>query len=100
MRFLRHAGFWLSFVLLFLVIYGPVFNNYPWLFLSSIVMLPFTMLVVYSINYILLPLFLKQKKYLLLGLLIFLILLLEPPLPRLLVMQISGEDIKPSAFLF
>ena len=99
MRFLRHAGFWLSFVLLFLVIYGPVFNNYPWLFLSSIVMLPFTMLVVYSINYLFLPLFLKQKRYFLLGLLIFLILLLEPPLPRLLVMRISGEEISFKNFL-
>ena len=99
MRFLRHAGFWLSFVLLFLVIYGPVFNNYPWLFLSSIVMLPFTMLVVYSINYLFLPLFLKQKRYFLLGLLIFLILLLEPPLPRLLVMRMSGEEISFKNFL-
>ena len=99
MRFLRHAGFWLSFVLLFLVIYGPVFNNYPWLFLSSIVMLPFTMLVVYSINYLFLPIFLKQKRYFLLGLLIFLILLLEPPLPRLLVMRISGEEISFKNFL-
>ena len=99
MRFLRHAGFWLSFVLVFLVIYGPVFNNFPWLFLSSLVMLPFTMLVVYSINYLFLPLFLKQKRYLLLGLLIFLILLLEPPLPRLLVMRISGEEINFKNFL-
>ncbi|MEA3461541.1 MAG: histidine kinase [Bacteroidota bacterium] len=91
MRLLRHAGFWLSFVLLFLVIYGPVFNNFPWLFLSSMVMLPFTMVVVYTINYLLLPKFLKQKRYISLGMIVLLILILEPPLPRILVMILKEE---------
>ena len=90
-RFLLHAGFWLSLVLLFLVIYGPVFNNFPWLFLSSMVMLPFTMVVVYTINYLLLPKFLKQKRYISLGIIILLILILEPPLPRILVMILKEE---------
>lgn len=90
-RFLQHAGFWLSFVLLFMVIYGPVFDLFPWLFLSSIVMLPFTMIVVYFINYLLLPGFLKKKRYVSLGVIVLLILILEPPLPRILVMILSGE---------
>lgn len=98
-RFLRHAGFWTSFILLFLVIYGPVLDNYPWLFLSSLVMLPFIMLVVYTINYVLLPIFLKQEKYFLLGILIVLILLIVPPIPRILVMQLEGEEINFSNFL-
>ena len=90
-RFILHVAFWISFVLLFLVIYGPVFNNFPWLFLSSMVMLPFTMLVVYTINYLLLPKFLKQKRYISLGIIILLILILEPPLPRILVMILKEE---------
>jgi len=90
-RFLLHAGFWLTLVLLFLVIYGPVFNNFPWLFLSSMVMLPFTMVVVYTINYLLLPKFLKQKRYISLGIIVLLILILEPPLPRTLVMILKEE---------
>jgi sensor histidine kinase YesM len=90
-RFLLHAGFWLTLVLLFLVIYGPVFNNFPWLFLSSMVMLPFTMVVVYTINYLLLPKFLKQKRYISLGIIVLLILILEPPLPRILVMILKEE---------
>jgi len=98
-RIFLHAGFWLSFILLFLIIYGPVFDNFPWLFLSSMVMLPFTMLVVYIINYLILPPLLKQKKYLLLGIIILLILALEPPLPRILVMILSGEEIRFKNFL-
>jgi sensor histidine kinase YesM len=98
-RFLNHAGFWSSFILLFLVIYGPVLDNYPWLFLSSLVMLPFIMLVVYTINYVLLPTFLKQKKYFLLGTLIVLILLMVPPIPRILVMKLEGEQINFRNFL-
>ncbi len=98
-RFLLHAGFWLSFVLLFLVIYGPVFNNFPWLFLSSVVMLPFTMVAVYTINYLLLPKFFKQKRYISLGIIVLLILILEPPLPRILVMSLSGEEISFKNFL-
>jgi two-component system LytT family sensor kinase len=98
-RLFLHAAFWISFILLFLLIYGPVFDNFPWLFLSSMVMLPFTMLVVYSINYLILPPLLTQKKYLLLGVIILLILALEPPLPRILVMKLSGEDITFKNFL-
>jgi len=98
-RLFLHAAFWISFILLFLLIYGPVFNNFPWLFLSSMVMLPFTMLVVYSINYLILPPLLHQKKYLLLGALILLILVAEPSLPRLLVMRLSGEEITFKNFL-
>jgi len=98
-RIIQHAAFWISFILLFLVIYGPVFNNFPWLFLSSVVMLPFTILVVYSINYLILPKFLRQRRYLLLGIIIMLILVLEPPLPRILVMQLSGEEVTFKSFL-
>ena len=98
-RLFLHAAFWISFILLFLLIYGPVFDNFPWLFLSSMVMLPFTMLVVYSILYLILPPLLKQKKYLLLGVIILLILTLEPPLPRILVMKLSGEEITFKNFL-
>ena len=98
-RIIQHAAFWISFILLFLVIYGPVFNNFPWLFLSSVVMLPFTMLVVYSINYLILPKFLKQRRYLLLGIIIMLILALEPTLPRILVMKLSGEEVTFKNFL-
>jgi len=98
-RLFLHASFWISFILLFLIIYGPVLDNFPWLFLSSMVMLPFTILVVYIINYLILPPLLKQKKYLLLGIIILLILALEPPLPRILVMVLSGEDITFKNFL-
>ncbi len=98
-RIFLHAAFWISFVLLFLLIYGPVFDNFPWLFLSSMVMLPFTILVVYSINYLILPPLVKQKKYLLLGVIILLILALEPPLPRILVMKLSREEITFKNFL-
>jgi two-component system LytT family sensor kinase len=98
-RIIQHAAFWISFILLFLVIYGPVFNNFPWLFLSSMVMLPFTMMVVYSINYLILPKFLKQRRYLLLGIIIMLILAFEPPLPRILVMKLSGEEVTFKNFL-
>ncbi len=98
-RFFIHAAFWISFIALFMLIYGPVFDNFPWLFLSSMVMLPFTMLVVYSVNYLILPSLVKQKKYLLLGLIILLILALEPPLPRILVMKLSGEEITFKNFL-
>jgi len=98
-RFLQHAGFWLSFVLLFMVIYGPVFDLFPWLFLSSIVMLPFTMVVVYTINYLLLPGFLKRKRYVSLGAIVLLILILEPPIPRILVMILSGETINFKNFM-
>ena len=90
-RILQHTGFWMSFILLFAVIYGPVFDLFPWLFLSSIVMLPFTMVVVYSINYAILPGFLKKKRYISLGVIVLLILILEPPIPRILVMILSGE---------
>jgi len=98
-RIIQHAAFWIIFILLFLVIYGPVFNNFPWLFLSSVVMLPFTMLVVYIINYLILPKFLKQRRYLLLGIIIMLILALEPTLPRILVMKLSGEEVTFKNFL-
>lgn len=98
-RIIQHAVFWISFILLFLIIYGPVFNNFPWLFLSSVVMIPFTMLVVYSINYLILPKFLKQKRYILLGIIIMLILALEPPLPRILVMKLNGEEVTFKNFL-
>ena len=98
-RFILHAGFWISFILLFVVIYGPVFDNFPWLFLSSMVMLPFTMLVVYSINYLILPPLMKQKKYVLLGVVILLILVLEPPMPRILVMKLSGQGVTFKNFL-
>jgi len=98
-RIIQHAVFWISFILLFLVIYGPVFNNFPWLFLSSVVMLPFTMVVVYTINYLILPKFLKQKRYMLLGIIIMLILALEPTLPRILVMKLSGEEVTFKNFL-
>jgi len=98
-RIIQHTGFWSSFILLFVVIYGPVFNNFPWLFLSSLVMLPFTMLVVYFINYALLPGFLKRKKYISLGIIVLLILILEPPIPRILVMILSGEELTFKNFL-
>lgn len=92
-RILQHTGFWMSFILLFVVIYGPVFDNYPWLFFSSMVMLPFTMVLVYTINYRILPGKLKNKQYIRLGLILLLILMIEPLLPRLLVMFLSGEEI-------
>lgn len=92
-RILQHAGFWMLFILLFVVIYGPVFNNYPWLFLSSMVMLPFTMALVYIINYRILPGYIKRKQYIRLGIIILLILATEPVLVRMLVMILSGEGI-------
>ena len=85
----------MSFILLFVVIYGPVFNNYPWLFLSSMVMLPFTMALVYLTNYRILPVYLKTKQYIRLGLILLLILTIEPLLVRILVMFLSGEEISP-----
>jgi LytS/YehU family sensor histidine kinase len=88
-----HVGFWMSFILLFVVIYGPVFRNYPWLFLSSMVMLPFTMSLVYIINYRILPAYLKRKRYLSLGLIILAILAVEPLLVRMLVMLLTKEEI-------
>ena len=92
-RILQHTAFWMSFILIFAVIYGPVFKNYPWLFLSSMVMLPFTMMLVYLINYRILPGYLKRKQYIRLGLILLLILSFEPLLPRILVMFLSGEEI-------
>ncbi len=92
-RILQHTGFWMSFILLFMVIYGPVFDNYPWLFLSSMVMLPFTMTLVYIINYRILPGYLKRKKYIKLGVILLLVLMVEPLLVRILVMFLSGEEI-------
>jgi len=92
-RILQHVGFWMLFILLFVVIYGPVFNNYPWLFLSSMVMLPFTMALVYIINYRILPLYMKRKRYTRLGLILLIILATEPLLIRMLVMILSGEEI-------
>ena len=92
-RILQHTGFWMSFILLFVVIYGPVFKNYPWLFLSSMVMLPFTMALVYLINFRILPGFLRNKRYIRLGLILLLILMVEPIIPRLLVMFLTREDI-------
>ena len=92
-RILQHAAFWMSFILLFVVIYGPVFNNFPWLFLSSMVMLPFTMALVYLINYRILPAYLREKKYFRLALVLLLILAIEPLMIRMLVMVLSGEEI-------
>ena len=92
-RILQHSTFWLSFILLFVVIYGPVFNNFPWLFLSSMVMLPFTMVIVYLVNYKILPVYLKKQQYFRLGLVLLLILSVEPLLIRMLVMLLSGEEI-------
>jgi LytS/YehU family sensor histidine kinase len=92
-RILQHVGFWMLFILLFVVIYGPVFNNYPWLFLSSMVMLPFTMALVYIINYRILPLYMKRKRYIRLGFIMLVILATEPLLIRMLVMILSGEGI-------
>lgn len=92
-RIFQHAAFWMSFILLFLVIYGPVFHNFPWLFLSSMVMLPFTMVLVYLINYRILPAYLRKKQYFRLGMVLLLILAIEPLLIRMLVMVLSGEEI-------
>ena len=88
-----HTGFWLSILTVFFVIYGPVFDNYPWLFLSSVVMLPFTMTVVYTTNYVLLPKFLKEKQYSKLASYILLMLIIVPLISRITVMKISNEPI-------
>ena len=88
-RILRHIGFWLILVIIFFIIYGPVFDNYPWLFLSSIVMLPFTIAIVYLINYALIPRFLSSKNYLKLGIYVFLLLLIVPLIARIFTMWIS-----------
>ena len=92
-RILQHTGFWICLILFFLIIYGPVFNNYPWLFLSSMIMLPFTITIVYFINYVLLPRFLKEKKYFKLGSYIFLLLLVVPLIPRIIVMMLTSEAV-------
>jgi LytS/YehU family sensor histidine kinase len=56
-------------------------------------MLPFTIGVVYTINYGLLPKYLKRKKYLKLGLFIFILLATVPLIARICVMIISDNDL-------
>jgi LytS/YehU family sensor histidine kinase len=56
-------------------------------------MLPFTMSLVYIINYRILPAYLKRKRYISLGLILLAILATEPLLVRMLVMLLTKEEI-------
>jgi LytS/YehU family sensor histidine kinase len=56
-------------------------------------MLPFTIAIVYLINYALIPRFLNSKNYLKLGIYIFLLLLIVPLIARIFTMWISENPI-------
>lgn len=56
--------FWLSYVMLFGLVYGKFGNNYPYYFLESLGMVPFVMASTYITIYLILPYYLKKQHFL------------------------------------
>lgn len=92
-RIFQHIMFWLSYVMLFGLVYGKFGNNYPYYFLESLGMVPFVMASTYITIYLILPFYLK-KQYFLLSLIFFLgTLLLTCTLQRMFLRYINALEI-------
>jgi len=93
-RLFQHVMFWLSYVMLFGLVYGKFGNDYPYYFLESLGMVPFVMASTYITIYLILPYYLR-KQYFLLSLFYFLgTLLLICTLQRMFLRYINDLDIR------
>lgn len=93
-RLFQHIMFWLSYVMLFGLVYGKFGNNYPYYFLESLGMVPFVMASTYITIYLILPFYLK-KQYFVLSLMLFLgTLLLTCTLQRMFLRYINALEIR------
>lgn len=85
--------FWLSYVMLFGLVYGKFGNNYPYYFLESLGMVPFVMASTYITIYLILPFYLK-KQHFVLSLIFFMgTLLLTCTLQRIFLRYINALEI-------
>lgn len=92
-RVFQHIMFWLSYVMVFGLVYGKFGNDYPYYFLESLGMVPFVMASTYITIYLILPFYLKNQ-YFLLSLIFFLgTLLLTCTLQRMFLRYINNLEI-------
>ena len=93
-RIFQHIMFWLSYVMLFGLVYGKFGNDYPFYFLESLGMVPFIMASAYITIYLILPYYLKNQ-YFLISLFSFIgTLLLICILQRMFLRYINNLEIK------
>lgn len=93
-RFFQHVMFWLSYVMLFGLVYGKFGNDYPYYFLESLGMVPFVMASTYLTIYLILPYYLKKQNYAL-SLFYFIgTLVLICTLQRMFLRYINNLEIK------
>jgi len=85
--------FWLSYVMLFGLVYGKFGNNYPYYFLESLGMVPFVMASTYITIYVLLPFYLKKQRFVLSLLFFMATLLLTCTLQRIFLRYINALEI-------
>lgn len=93
-RFFQHVMFWLSYVMIFGLVYGKFGHDYPYYFLESIGMVPFVMTSTYITIYLILPHYLKKQHFFLSLILFFGTLLLVCTLQRLFLRYINELEIK------
>lgn len=95
-RILQHIAFWLFYVVAFGVVFGNFHNDYFWLFVSTISILPVQMFMVYFTNYYLVKLFFNKQAYVKLFFSIALLLLLVTPIGRVIILLINGAEVTPA----
>ncbi len=86
--------FWLSYVMVFGLVYGKFGNDYPYYLLESLGMVPFVMAATYITIYLILPHYLKKQNFVLSFIYFFGTLLLICTLQRLFLRYINDLEIK------
>jgi LytS/YehU family sensor histidine kinase len=86
--------FWLSYVMVFGLVYGKFGNDYPYYFLESLGMVPFVMAATYITIYLILPHYLKRQNFFLSFIYFFGALLLICTFQRLFLRYINDLDIR------
>lgn len=92
-RIFQHVMFWLSYVMLFGLVYGKFGNNYPYYFLESLGMVPFVMASTYITIYLILPFYLKKQRFVLSLIFFTCTLLLTCTLQRIFLRYINALEI-------
>lgn len=93
-RLFQHVMFWLSYVMLFGLVYGKFGNDYPYYFLESLGMVPFVMASTYLTIYLILPYYLKKQHFALSLFLFVGALLLICTLQRMFLRYINDLEIR------
>jgi sensor histidine kinase YesM len=91
-RVLQHIGFWVVYIFVFGSVFGKTNNDYFWLFLSALAILPVQMLMVYFTNYFLVKIFFRKQEYVKFFISTVLLLFIITPLARIIIFLMNDLE--------